>query len=515
MKMEIVIEGNTATATMEHGGACCAFEVSSYNKAALVRNTVTEYINLYWASLQPVKQERIFETYVKIRAAFEDHYSTGPLCIALMPLVKQLYDQHEIEDIRRWMSFHTDIRVPADVEDTYVHSDERPFSRERTYTKPDYYNLLALVLSMRAMIPIWGEFVYRTGSETGTAFKEYYAFGLIAQAKIVDSGAMVKLREYIVGNLQPDQALPSIIIGGVGTEDHAQWALATLCVKRLCIGDLKGLDANANLVVTIYNDLVAKNTGAGTHLFGNPIHSKIFDADRDDEHGASRMENFKIKAEHSIGDIAVIEHHAKHYKVAALQLDPNMDLNLLEQFYEAALLVQKETIHPGQTSMAQWIVAPIIPPRGIYHLKKVTMIKVLCIAQTWAWQHGHKKIAGLLTAVASDSSVAIQHSGIGSMARITKEQSEQLAVLFPFNKISSKRKNTIPPNVAVVAIDSVAEQLGVRDWILTMPDKYATELIGNQSNRRYSCPHDIKIALAKLAIECASRPKVGMPGVTI
>ena len=143
------------------------------------------------------------------------------------------------------------------------------------------------------------------------------------------------------------------------------------------------------------------------------------------------------------------------------------------------------------------------------------MIKVLCIAQTWAWQHGHRKIAGLLTAVASDSSVSIQHSGIGSMARITKEQGEQLAILFPFNKVSSKRRNTIPQNSAVVAIDKVAENLATRDWILTLPDQYATELVNAQHHRRYSCPHDIKIALAKLAIECASRPKMVMPLASI
>ena len=514
--MEITIEGTaSATATIEHNDKKVIFDITSFNKSALARNLVTEHINEYWAFLPAFKQEQIFELYCQIRNAFEDNYKTGPLYVALMPLVKQLYDLHEIDDIRRWMSFHTDIRVPADVEETYVHSDERPFSRERTYTKPDYYNLLALVLSLRIMIPIWGEFVYRTGNETGTAFKEYYAFGLIAQAKISDSSALVKLREYIEGNLQPEQALPSIIVGGVGTEDHAQWALATLCVKRLSIGDLKGTDANANLVVTIYNDLIAKNTGSGTHIFGNPIHTKIFDADRDDEHGSSRMENFKIKAEHSIGDIAVIEHHAKNYIQAALQLDPNMDLELLDVFFNAAMAVQKETIHPGQTSVAQWIVAPVIPPRGIYHLKKVSMIKVLSIAQTWAWQHGHKKLAGLLTAIASDASVTIQHSGIGSMARIAKEQTEQLNQLFPFYKVSSKRKNTVPTNASIIAIDSVAANFGMRDWILTVPDAFAMELVGSQHHRRYSCPHDIKIALAKLAIECASRPKVGMPVIAI
>ena len=72
------------------------------------------------------------------------------------------------------------IHIPVRLEDTFVHSDERPMTRDKTYTKPDYVKLIGLTLALRPMIPIWGEFIERTHKETGTSFKEYYAYLLMA-----------------------------------------------------------------------------------------------------------------------------------------------------------------------------------------------------------------------------------------------------------------------------------------------------------------------------------------------
>ena len=148
----------------------------------------------------------------------------------------------------------------------------------------------------------------------------------------------------------------------------------------------------------------------------------------------------------------------------------------------------------------------ILSPRGIYHLNKITTVRALAIAQTYLWQNGHKKLAVLLTAIASDNRWSSQQTGIGSTARITREQLEVLGRFFPYNRISAKRKNTIPPNVAMVAIDMVADDFSARDWILTVPTAYAEEITGNTAHRRYSCPHDIKIILAAIVIEVAKRP---------
>lgn len=506
MKMTVVInDRNSPDMLLEHNEQSLIFDLSVFNKNHItVVNDITEHINAYWASLAAYKQEKIYETYVKIRNTFEDIYDTSQLCIALMPLVKQLYSEHDLEALERYLAFHTDIKIPDKFDETYVHSDERPFSREKTYTRPDYMKLASLTLSLRIMIPVWGEFIFRTKAENGTNFKEYYAYTLLSQTKLLESPAVEKLKLYISNNLQAEKSMSSVIMNGVSSDDYVTWKLGGLLVKRLSVGDIKGVEPNTNLVITIHNDLMTKNNNSNGN-FGDPVLNKVFDSENGDDMSMSRIENFKLKAEHSVGDIEAIAYYVEDIRKVARHLYPTIDVGLLHEFKNSSNILGSAELWSCQITLAQWVLAPVVSPRGAPHLEKLSIIDSIVVAQTYLWQTGHKKLAALITAIASDVNGTMQQSSIGSMARITREQMEHLTKLFPYNTVSAKRKNTIPPNVAVKAIDIVAEQFSTRDWILTLPDRFAEEIIGSQHHRRYGCPHDIKIALAALSIDCARR----------
>lgn len=508
MKMTVSMEEvTTPFAVIEHTGKSLIFDLGSYNKNWVIGENVAlvDHINAYWASMPQYKQEKIYELYANIRNVFEEIDQTVPMCLALMPLIKQLYGEHDLDDLERWVVYHTDIKIPTKFDEAYVHTDEKQYTREKTYTRQDYLKLVVLTLSLRIMVPIWGEFIYRTKAETGTNHKEFYAYSLLAQTKLNDSPAIEKLRIYLESNIQADKNMTSVIVNGPGSEDYSTWVLSGLLVKRLSVGDIRGQEVNTDLVVTAYNDLAAKNNGGSGSTFGEPMLTKKFDSDMENDQGVSRIENFRIKAEHSTGDIRAIQFYMSNYKAAAKKLFPGIDRGLLQQFVKASEALQNEELWPAQITLAQWVLAPIISPRGLYHLDKVTTIKALAVAQTWLWQKGHKKLACLITAIASDNSVSGQLSGIGSMARISREQMEELTKLYPYSKVSAKRKNTTPVNSAVEAIDIVANNINTRDWILTVPDEFALEIIGSEHHRRYSCPHDIKLALAALSIELAKR----------
>jgi hypothetical protein len=129
----------------------------------------------------------------------------------------------------------------------------------------------------------------------------------------------------------------------------------------------------------------------------------------------------------------------------------------------------------------------------------------MAIAQSVLWQKGHRKIAGLVTAVATNNVSSQLYSGPGVMLRIPKELSEEIAQLYPYQRRSTSRTKTAPQSAALQAIDRLAEQFNMRDWILMLPDALAVELVGTSNNRRYPCPLDMKIQLARLTIEIAKR----------
>jgi hypothetical protein len=504
MKLSIDTEHMTV-ATLEHDGQKLEFDLGVFNKKALDNNDLPTLINEYWATLPGFQQQKIFDVLSRIRQTYELVSNTSALIVALLPNVKALYDELDLKRMHDWVTLRPDIHVPERFDAVYEQTDDKPFTRDRTYTRSDYLNLVVLALALRPMVPIWGEFMMRTVKDVGTDFKEAHAFSLLTQTHLMESAAMVKLKQYIKGNMQDEKPLTNAIVGGVAKEDYPDWLLSSVIVRRVSVGDLRGIEQNTNLVVTIHNDLMQKNSPTSGSNFGDPIRKKVFEGDEKNEHGISRLENYKIKATHPQGDIEAIKHYMKDPFAVGKRLMPELNPGLLMQFLESTKALMTAQLWPCQIGLTQWVMAPVIPPRGIYHLDKVTTIRAFAVAQTYLWQHGHKQLAALLTALDSDNSMSFQQTGMGSMARIG-DYGKEIEKLFPYNQVSVKRRQTVPPNRATVAIDLLANDFNARDWILTLPDALAVELTGHHHHRRYSCPHEIKQLLSKIAIECAKRP---------
>lgn len=493
-------------ATIEHNGDMLEFDLSAFNKKALENNDITTFINAFWLSLPAFQQEQIYSVFSQIRGTFETVSETAPLIVALFPRIQALYELHDLSRIHHWIVLRPDVHVPDRFDLVYEQTDDKPFTRDRTYTRSDYMSLVSLGLALRPMVPIWGEFIMRTKNDVGTDFKEANAFTLLAQTEVMDCLAMEKLIQYIKGNLQDDKPLTNVIVQGVSKEDYPMWLLASVVVRRVSVGDLRGIEQTANMVVTVHNDLTQKNNPTSGSNFGEPIRKKIFEGEDKNEQGISRLENYKIKATHTQGEIEAIKHYIKDPLAVGRRLMADLDEELLAEFLISVQALQNAQLWPCQVGLAQWVLSPeVLPARGIYHLDKVSTLRAFAVAQTYMWQRGHKQLAVLLTALQSDNAHAFSQAGGGSMARMG-DYGKELEKLFPYNQVSVRRKQTSPTNRAVVAIDLLANDFHARDWILTVPDSMALEITGHQHHRRYSCPHEIKQYLAKLAIECAKRP---------
>jgi hypothetical protein len=154
----------------------------------------------------------------------------------------------------------------------------------------------------------------------------------------------------------------------------------------------------------------------------------------------------------------------------------------------------------------QWVMARVLPPRGMLHLQKRTDLTVMAAAQALLWHRGHFELAALLTAIEQSGDDSMQYGGTDSRARISKEQMEILDRLYPFvRKPSGKQRVTKRTNPAAEAIESMSELFSEHDWRLTLPQEWVAQVTGNKNQRRYAVPHDIKIKLANLAIALAQR----------
>jgi len=137
-------------------------------------------------------------------------------------------------------------------------------------------------------------------------------------------------------------------------------------------------------------------------------------------------------------------------------------------------------------------------------LDKVHTLRVMAIAQAVLWQRGHLKLAALITCSASDNQDTQQISSMG-IGRLSDELQREIIALYPYQRYTLKREKTRPQHPPLQAIDILARQFHMRDWVLMLPDELTHRLVGNSLSRRYPCPYDIRNALGKLTIEVAKR----------
>ncbi|EKD22588.1 MAG: hypothetical protein ACD_84C00040G0002 [uncultured bacterium] len=504
---EFGIHGSPTEVLLDHAGEQLAFNIALFDKMSFSGGfDIFEEINGYWSRLPVTEQDKIFIIYKKIKDVFDSVWDMSELTRQLYVLVKELYDHHELTDIRHWMDFHSNLVLPDGLRDSFLTSQETSSTRERTYLKDDYKWLVTMTIALRAMIPIWGEFIARTRKETGTVFKEYYAFQLLAYSNIAKSEPMERLRVYVEHSMATDKSMSAAILGGISSEDFPTWVLGLVVVRRLTVGDVRGVETNSSLVTFIYKFIGQKVKGHDNSFIGLVKEKVVEGQGQEGENNLSKLEGYKIKQEFPAGDIAIIGFYLQNPLNIAKMICPEIDPELVLQSIVNVQSLDVEQIWKPQTVLMQWVLSSVIPPRGLLHISKALSLNAMGVTSALLWHRGHYELAGLLSATEQLNQEELLLGGTDSRARITREQMEQLDVLYPFSrKPVGKQKVIKRLNPAAEAIDSVASMFSGHDWKLTLPSEMIEKITGNPNNRRYATPYDIKIKLAKLAIELASR----------
>lgn len=484
----------------EHNGEEIHWNVGTLNKAVFETDEVCRQINNYWAKLPSYKQQVIFDIYTQIKDVIVSVYDTTQLITTLAPLIGKLYEEHDLEEMSRWVSFHSDIVLPSDMAESYISSDDDVRTREKTYTRGDYKGLILLSLALRPMIPIWGEFIYVTRNDTGTGFKEFYAVKLLNKTQLIESEPMVKLRTYVSHNIKADKPMFSNILNGVGSENFPMWLLSHVLVRKLCISDLSCINNEATLISSIFNFISQKITGNPPSTLADMVNSKDFTRGNvSDDNNNSRLEGYKIKQVLSPGDIEIIEYVLSDPYRLARQADPNIDILRVKQFVDASRALDHHEISVCQVVLAQYVLKNVVPSRGLMHVSKVKVINAIAVSQALIWDK-YKPLAAMMSAIVT-SDIELQTNGLESKVRIPPDIMKELERVFPYTKVSISKKKGKVENSVLRAIDELSSTLSARDWTITLPDEMAEQVTGQSNMRRYSCPQDIKVLLAQFILD--------------
>lgn len=507
MKLQLNADGfnSKQNVIIEHKDQKLIWDVSAFDKSNFSGDfDMFHYNNKYLEKKSAEEQTQIFNIFKQIRLVIDESNDWKKLSNSLAFLIKELFDHHDLQHIETWILFQTDIQFPPDLATEYLPSNDRTGSREQTYLTSDYQRLIALTLCLRLMIPIWGEFISRTRHDTGTSFKEYFAFLLLNQTKHYSSEAMHKLTTYVQCSI-PDERPNATILGGISSEDFPIWILSLVVIRRLCTNDIRGHLPNSSLIPYIYNHVRERVRRCEAQFDGMVKDKKVTESS--EEGRTSNLEGYKIRQEIPAGDVVLIEKAMSDIYTATKKICPDIDMSLLENAINSSSVLLGKKIQPPQITLVQWVFKPYISTRGILLIPKKLLVQAMGATQAILWQRGHHVLSALSTASVSEFDNE-DVSPIESRARITKDLVAELDKYFPYTqRVSNRQKNAKPTKLVIESIDSICEEFSSYNWLITMDRYFLQFLTGSEANRAMPVPHDIRIKVAQLILDLAKQPK--------
>ena len=519
--MKIIVDrmgsgGSSSDAQMVHDGISIIWNYAAFKKQQGKESTATgslfDEINDYWEQLEKPHQDAIFSVYVRIKDAFENTENTTSLTSMLGPLLVELCNLHQIEDLDHWVKFKSGIRIPEKIGEKFVESDDLSNTRLKTYTRDDYHKLLVLALALRSIVPVWGETIAYTEKHKiwGTNWKEYNAYRLLSGTHLMYCEAMVKLRGYVNAFIPTDKSKRphSAILAGVGSEDFPEWLLGVIVFRRVCTGDIRNSNPESHLVSSIHS-YTLNRLNPGESSFIGHVREKNNRKETDgDENKLSRLEGYKIRQELAEGEIGIIVQGARDPYRVARAVSPTIDMRLVDEAIESTRVLMNVRIQPPQVTIMQWVLDPAIKANGLQHLEKDLFVQALAVTQAVLWHSKHYLIAGLVSAIAETSDAEFAEVGMGGHGRIRKELGEQLTISYPYHyRPSSKQQKESGrlQNSSVMNIDAVTKQFDQYGWLMTLPNDKVRVINKDTASRRIILPTDIRSQFAELSIAVANR----------
>lgn len=497
-------------AIMTHNGKELVWNISPFERTDIGENDAFAAINSYWSNLPIEVQDHIFELYSKIFYEIESNDNIESMTKGLQELIFELIERyHTLEQVEYWCIFKSNIIIPSTIMDTIQFEQGGSATADKTYVKKDYQKLVAMAVLLKAMIPIWGEFIFRTRNDCGTTFKEMYAARLLAKTSILVSEPAEKLKRYIMKQLPPDKTIHGAILAAINTDEYPNFMLARVIVRRLCVGDITGYNPSSTLLTFIYKYIRQKSTNSrpnqklgNSSNFNDNVRTKFSETDSEDgENKLSKLESYKIPEKLSRGDVVIFRNFFNDpYAVMAI-INKDIPKQLLTEALESVKILQHEVIYDSQIAIIKWVLKKAINPKAISTLEKINLLKAIAIAQTVLWFNGHYELAAIVSSYSRKES---DHKifTVESRMRVSREYQEKIKQLFPYSKSIGKNKATAKLiNPALTAIDVVSDHLSNDEWNVTLPQSWLENSNLTINNRKFVSPLDIRNKLAALIIQ--------------
>jgi len=391
------------------------------------------------------------------------------------------------------------VKPPSMLPDSYDQSLERDEkgSREQTYLKNDYIELITLVTILKATSGIIGEYASVKNSILNkNNYKEYLLFTFYLTHPIINTPPFKKIYDSIqklIERLYSDRENTAIRIieKQIDKDSFALFITAAVVIQKLLVNS-EIIDTDAkNTITKIYHFAISRIKLKDT---SSSIRIKYFNNGEDDSgESESVLESYRTTTAISQGSILEFRsvfqdpyRLANEIGLVSTKEELNEVLASLDQLREH--LPIKDSIY-----IVSWLYKNITDIRSFEYLELDEILNAIGVGFLYLWKNGYSDIGLIITSF----SVSIDEFKLNFSLRnkLNPELRDKLQEVFPNNK-------------AVLGVDGVTESSFIEETIglisksimgynlyTVVPDRYIKEV--NRGLREVRIDESIKNRLAE------------------
>lgn len=358
------------------------FDLTDFFKDTSNLETLFDKINEYVATLPEHIQKEIFETFYKVYSIENNQkYSDLSYTMKLENKIAKVSDLLNYENFKMWIRRKSnEIILPEGIQETFVYDPDMNVTVEKTYVKGEYIDLIALILFIRALSPLYLN--YYNYSKHVTNHYYYKLFNLFVKSSIYESPEIEKLKRYIESNketlMSSDKNEYLIINAGLSDDDILDSLVAEIIFNKLIPIDF--FNKKVNIISYIFQTIKFK--GNFTAYDGTAIRAKtsVNDPTKED---ISYFEDYRKTSDIPIGTIVEIQHSLSDNSFIINSINKPFDINIYNREMERMHLMLNYRITDLQIYLLGWFLNRITNPRALYYIEYRRLVELMIIAKTF------------------------------------------------------------------------------------------------------------------------------------
>lgn len=421
-----------------------------------------------------------------------------------LEITHNILDMFDLQDVYNFIIESKIIKAPDILADEFdekiIINDEG--SREQTYLKKDYLELVALLTILKATLGPIGQYAAIKDSLIPQEYKEFILLNFYSTHPIYHTPPFVKLLEYIkklvdISLLNEEESSIRVIEKIISKSDLPEYVLGNVLFQRFLLhSELNDVSGNKdkNLVNILYNFVKSKIKLKDISNSSIRLKKQVFiDSDNESE---SVLESYRVPTDITIGyneEFKFVFNNIEHLMYGKGIQNTNLVYRIRE------MLDRNETgeIPLINIKLAAVILKNVIDVRAVDYVDINGVKNAIAVAAVWLIEHNFPYLAKILTSYKIKED--IHRLNISVRSKLDKEIREELDNLFLQRGLKSSGKISYQ-NYLKEFLDQLAVEYS-RMNLVTALDKDLLEELRLNADRIVELDPEIKNIIGRFFIE--------------